>query len=156
VIAVMTKGAGMSTLLVVAIMGLLGGIAVGLQGPLSSLMSDRIGLMESIFIIHIGGAILIGVPLLARGGGNLGAWRSVPWYALLAGGFGLIVITAVSYAIPRIGVAATVTLIVAGQLLVSAAADQFGWLGADTRPLDPTRAVGILVLFVGVWLIVRK
>ncbi len=152
----MTKGTGMPTLLLVVIMGLLGGVAVGLQGPLSSLMSDRLGLMESIFIIHIGGAILIGVPLLVHSGGNLAQWRSVPWYALLAGGFGLVVISAVSFAIPRIGVAATVTLILAGQMLVSAAADQFGWLGADTRPIDLTRLVGILVLFLGVWLIVRK
>jgi len=146
----------MPTIVLVVIMGLLGGVAVGLQGPLSSLMSDRLGLMESIFIIHIGGAILIGLPLLLRSGGNLGHWRSVPWYALMAGAFGLVVITAVSYAIPRIGVAPTVTLIVAGQMFVSAAADHFGWLGAESRPLDVTRLVGILVLFAGVWLIVRE
>jgi transporter family-2 protein len=146
----------MPTILLVVFLGLLGGMAVGIQGPLSSLMSARLGLLESIFIVHIGGAILAGVPLLARGGGNLGGWRGVPWYALGAGAFGLVVISAVSFTIPRIGVAATVTLIVAGQLVVSTVADQFGWLGADVRPVDLTRLVGIVVLFVGVWLIVRK
>jgi len=49
-----------------------------------------------------------------------------------------------------------VTLIVAGQLVVSTVADHFGWLGAEVRPIDLTRMVGIMVLFVGVWLIVRK
>lgn len=146
----------MPTILFVVILGLLGGMAVGIQGPLSSLMSARLGLLESIFIVHIGGAILVGLPLLVRGGGNLGGWRSVPWYALGAGAFGLVVISAVSFTIPRIGVAATVTLIVAGQLAVSTVADHFGWLGAEVRPIDLTRMVGIMVLFVGVWLIVRK
>ena len=47
----------MYTVLVVVLIGLAGGIAVGLQGPLSSLMSQRIGTMEIIVIIHVGGAV---------------------------------------------------------------------------------------------------
>ena len=47
----------MPTIIVVVIVGLLGGIAVGLQGPLSSMISQRIGIMESAFIIHLGGTL---------------------------------------------------------------------------------------------------
>ncbi len=146
----------MPVIVFVIIIGLLGGIAVGLQGPLSSMITGRLGLMESIFIVHIGGALMIGIPLLMRGGGRLGEWRSVPWYALTAGVFGLVVISAISFTIPKIGVAATVTLIVAGQLTLAAILDHFGWLGADVRHLDVSRLIGIGVLFLGVWLIVRK
>ena len=74
----------MQNLVLVILIGLAGGVAVGLQGPLSSLMSQRIGTMESVFIVHLGGGLLAGLILLAAGGGNLGAWRSVPWYALAA------------------------------------------------------------------------
>jgi transporter family-2 protein len=89
------------------------------------------------------------------GGGKLDGWRAVPWYALGAGLFGVVLISAVSYTIPRLGVATTITLIVAGQLVVGAVLDQFGWLGASVRPLDLSRIVGIGVVFVGVWLMVR-
>lgn len=137
-------------------LGLLGGVAVGLQGPLSSLMSGKIGILESIFIVHLGGALLTIVPLVVLfGGGNLSQWRSVPWYALGAGAMGLVVIGAVSITIPKIGVAPTVTLIVVAQLIVGAILDQYGWLGVHMRPIDTTRILGMLTLFVGTWLMVK-
>jgi transporter family-2 protein len=112
-------------------------------------------MFESVFIIHIGGAIIALLPLLFTGGGKLAQWRSVPWYALSAGIFGLIVIGAISYMIPRIGVAGAITSIVAGQLLVSTILDHFGLLGAMSRSLDLTRALGLAVVLVGVWLTVK-
>lgn len=145
----------MQGLVFVVIFGLLGGIAVGLQSPLASLIGQRIGVMESAFIIHLGGAVVAGAILLARSGGHLSEWRSVPWPALGAGALGLIVVGSMNVAIPRIGVVAAIFLIVAGQLVVSCLIDQFGWLGTDVRVLDPQRALGIAVLLVGVWLILR-
>ncbi|NQU29232.1 MAG: DMT family transporter, partial [Anaerolineae bacterium] len=98
----------MGTLGIVIFFGLIGGIAVGLQGPLASLMSQKLGTLESVFYIHIGGALVALVPLLFYGGRNLSRWREVPWYALGAGAFGLIVIAAMSYMVPRVGVAPAV------------------------------------------------
>jgi transporter family-2 protein len=141
--------------MIVVLLGLLGGLAVGLQGPLASLMTQRLGLLESIFIVHLGGALAVTVPLLLRGGGSLGEFRSVPWYALGTGLMGLVILSAVSYTIPRVGVAPTVTLIVAGQLALGVLLDHFGLLGAEVRHLDAQRVIGIVVLFIGVWLIVR-
>lgn len=137
------------------LVGLAGGIAVGMQGPLASIMTQRMGPLESSFIVHIGGALISIIPLLILGGGKLGQWRSAPWYALCAGFFGLVVLSAVSYTIPRIGVAAAIVSIVAGQILVSAVLDHFGWLGAAVRPMDGPRALGLAVVMLGVWLTVR-
>jgi bacterial/archaeal transporter family-2 protein len=106
----------MPAIIVVVIAGLLGGIAVGLQGPLASMISQRIGIMESAFIVHLGGTLAALIFLASVRGGHLGNWRTVPWYALGAGVLGLIVVSAISYTIPRLGVATTVTLIVTGQL----------------------------------------
>jgi transporter family-2 protein len=137
------------------IIGLLGGLAVGLQGPLTSLMSQRLGTMESIFIIHLGGAVAAAIPLLLWRGGGLAGWRSVPWYALGAGVLGLVVLGTISQTIPRLGVAPTIVLIVVGQLVLGTMLDHFGLLGAAVRPVDPARLIGIAVLLFGTWLIVR-
>jgi len=145
----------MQSILLILLIGLAGGIAVGLQSPLASMMSQRLGTLESIFIVHAGGALIALIPLLVYGGGKLGQWRSVPWYALLAGVFGLVVIGAISYMIPRIGVAGSIITVVAGQLLVGTILDQFGWLGAMQRPLDATRLLGLGVVLIGVWLTVK-
>ncbi len=87
----------MHPLVLAVIVGLLSGVAVALQGPLASLMSQYVGTMRSVFIIHLGGALMAGVVLLVIGGGSLGAWRGVPWYALGAGVLGLVVL---SYSLP--------------------------------------------------------
>ncbi len=145
----------MQTVLPVLIIGLIGGIAVGFQPPLASLMSQRLGIMESVFIVHLGGAIAAGIPLLMMSGGNLAAWRNVPWYALVAGIFGLVVLSAVSYTIPRLGVATTIILIVAGQMTIGMMLDHFGLLGAAVRPIDVSKVLGVAALFLGVWLMVR-
>ena len=143
-----------SVLLIIGI-GLIGGIAVGLQSPMASMLTQKLGIFESVFIVHVGGAILALIPILVYSGGKLTQWRSVPWYVLCAGIFGLVVIGAISYMIPRIGVAAAITSIVAGQLLVSTILDHFGLLGTAVRTMDAARAFGLAVVLVGVWLTVR-
>lgn len=145
----------MQSIFLILLIGLAGGIAVGLQSPLASMMSQRLGVFESIFIVHIGGAIIALLPLIIFGGGKLSQWRTVPWYALLAGAFGLVVIGAISYMIPRIGVAGSIITVVSGQLLVGTVLDHFGWLGAHVQPLTPTRILGLVIVMFGVWLTVK-
>lgn len=145
----------MEPVILIILIGLAGGAAVGLQSPLASMISQRLGVLESVFIVHLGGAIVVLFPLLLMGGGRLSGWRSLPWYALCAGLFGLIVIAAISFMIPRLGVAASITAIVAGQLLVGLFLDHYGLLGASIHPIDGTRILGILVVLTGVWLTVK-
>jgi bacterial/archaeal transporter family-2 protein len=145
----------MQTLLPILLIGIISGVAVGLQSPLASMITQRLGMLESIFIIHIGGAILIAIPLVFLGGGKLGEWRSLPWYALLAGSMGLVVVGGVSFMIPRVGVATAITLIIAGQLIISSVLDHYGLLGVQTRTLDVQRILGLLIVFLGAWLTVR-
>jgi len=145
----------MESILLILLVGLAGGVAVGLQGPMASMISQRLGIFESVFIVHVGGALIALLPLLLTSGGKLAQWKELPWYTLIAGCFGLVVIGAISYMIPRVGVAAAIIAVVAGQLLVSTVLDHFGWLGATGRPMDPTRALGLFVVLVGVWLTVK-
>ena len=145
----------MDSTLFIILIGLIGGIAVGLQAPMASMITQRLGIFESVFIVHVGGALIALLPLILYSGGNVARWKELPWYTLLAGGFGLIVIGALSYMIPRVGVGAAVITIVAGQMLVSTVLDHFGWLGGMGRPMDPTRAIGLAVVLVGVWLTVK-
>ncbi len=145
----------MQPVLFIIFIGLLGGMAAGVQAPLSSMITQRLGVMESVFIVHIGGAVAAVIPLVVYGGGKLSNWRSVPWYALCAGIFGFVVIFSMSYMIPRIGVGTALIILLAGQLLIGTILDHFGLLGASVRPLDTTRIVGLSVVLLGVWLSVK-
>jgi transporter family-2 protein len=145
----------MQALIPIVLIGLISGVAVGLQSPLASMITQRLGMLESIFIIHVGGAILIAIPLIFIGGGSLGDWRSLPWYALAAGSMGLIVVAGVSFMIPRVGVATAITLIIAGQLVISSILDHYGLLGVEIRPINLQRIIGLIIVFAGAWLTVR-
>jgi transporter family-2 protein len=145
----------MQSIIVIILIGLAGGIAVGIQAPLSSMISQRLGVLESIFIVHLGGALVVLIPLLIYGGGKLGNWRTLPWYTLGAGAFGLVVIFSMSYMIPRIGVAPALIILLSGQLLIGSILDHFGFLGAVQRPIDLMRVIGLAVVFLGVWLSVK-
>ena len=144
--------AGFVILIMIAVMG---GIAVVLQSQFVGLLDQGIGSMESVFITYIGGALLIGLIMLLLRGGNLGAWQNVPWYALTAGVMGLVIIGTLSYSVPRLGLVTAFTVIVATQFIGGALVDHFGMFGAEVRPLDWSRLVGILVLLAGVWLIIK-
>lgn len=138
----------------IILIGLIGGIAIGFQSPMASMISQRLGVLESVFIIHAGGAVGALIPMLIFGN-KLTEWRSVPWYTLGAGLFGLVVIYAMSFMIPRIGIAGALITLLAGQLLIGSLLDHFGLLGAMQRPFDFTRAFGLSIVMLGVWLTVK-
>jgi transporter family-2 protein len=144
----------MQPIFLILLVGLAGGMAIGVQSPMSSMISQRLGMLESIFIVHAGGALVVLIPILVFGS-RLREWRSVPWYTLGAGAFGLIVIASMSYMIPRIGIAGALITLLAGQLIVGSLLDHFGWLGVTQRLLDLPRIIGLIVVMAGVWLTVK-
>ena len=145
----------MPSILILLALGVIGGVAVGLQSPMASMISQRLGILESVFIIHVGGALIALVPLLFKGGGNLKDWRILPWYTLVAGAFGLIVMGVVSYTIPRLGVTPSILLIVAGQMIIGAILDHYGLLDAPVHQISLSRVAGIAMFFFGVWLTMK-
>ncbi len=137
----------------VILIGLIGGAAVGFQSPIAGAMSQRLGGTSSSLIVHLSGAILSGALLFVRGGENIKDWRSLPWYMLFAGAFGVILYLTISVTLPRLGGTMMVTLIIIGQLLVGMLVDHFGWLGVPVHPINAFRVLGILVLLLGGYLI---
>jgi transporter family-2 protein len=132
------------------------GLAIATQTQFAGVLGHHVGIMESVFIIHLGGFLAAAVYLLVLGGGNLGAWRAAPWYVLLFGGLlGVVIVGGYAFVIPRIGLAPAITLAVASHLIFSAILSHYGVMGAVQQPLTLSRIAGIAVLLVGTWLIVR-
>jgi bacterial/archaeal transporter family-2 protein len=146
----------MNNLMSISMIGIIGGLAIGLQAPLASIINQRLGILESVFIILLGGLLAVLVLLLFNKGGNLGQWQNVPWYALVAGVLGIVVISAQVYIIPSIGVAATITLIIAGQLLMATCIDHFGIFEIEAKVLSWERISGLAIVMLGVWLTVKQ
>jgi transporter family-2 protein len=145
----------MTNLATLVILAVIGGAAITLQGQFMGLMDQGIGTRESVFITYAGGGILAGMVILPFGHANLRAWQAVPWYALTSGVLGLVIVGTIGYTVPRLGLSKAFTILVASQFIVAALLDHFGLLGAALRPLEPTRMLGLGLLIVAVWLVIR-
>ena len=133
----------------------IGGIAVALQAQFMGLMDQHLGTLESVFITYGSGGLLVGVVMIWVRGGNLAAWQTVPWFALLSGILGLVIVASIGYGTARLGLVTAMTVIIAAQFTAGAIVDHFGWLGAELRPLNVGRTTGIGLMLLGTWLVVR-
>lgn len=143
-----------TTLLIIAVAAV-GGVAITIQGQFAGLLDKSLGTRGSVFITYATGGLLITLIALAGRAVGLTHWRTVPWYAYTSGLLGLVIVGAISYSVPRLGLSKAFTVIVAAQFIVSALIDHFGLLGAAMRPLQPGQLAGMGLLVVSVWLVLR-
>lgn len=81
--------------------------------------------------------------------------KSVSPVVWIAGILGAFYVAAVIILAPRLGVALTFVLVVAGQMVVSLVLDHYGLLGLPVKQINWQRLVGVLFLVAGVLLIRR-
>ena len=80
---------------------------------------------------------------------------SLPWWSILGGVIGVGIVAGGAFLAPVLGAALFFICLVAGQLFGAAIADHFGAFGLPVRPLTTLRAVGLVLVFSGAWLVHR-
>jgi bacterial/archaeal transporter family-2 protein len=134
------------------------GLAGSVQVALMSRLGERIGVLQALGFSTLLTAVLAFAFLLVarRSAAGYGDAFHQPWWMLLGGVCGLLIVFTVTYAGPRIGVAATVGILIAGQLVMGAAIDKWGLFRSEKIPLHWPRLAGIALLAVGAALSLRK
>jgi transporter family-2 protein len=119
---------------------------------------ERIGSLEAFAVAALLTAVLAVAALVIarRSVTGLGEAAETPPWMWLGGLFGAFVVLTITVTAPRIGVAAVVALLIAGQLAMGALIDRFGWFGVEKVPLGATRLAGIALLAAGTALVLRK
>ena len=147
------SGSGLATGLAV-----IAGLAGSVQVAMMSRLGERIGVLEALaFSATVTAALAFVILVLAHQ--SVGGFeRAVhqPWWMLFGGVMGLIIVLAITYAGPRIGVASTVGILIAGQLVMGAVIDRWGLFGSERIALHWPRALGIVLLAAGAALSLRK
>jgi transporter family-2 protein len=134
------------------------GLAGSVQVAIMSRLGERIGVLGALaFATALTAVVAVLILLVAKG--SLGAFsRAVqqPWWMLLGGIMGLLIVFTITYSGPRIGVAATVGILIAGQLAMGAAIDRWGLFGSERIALHWPRLLGIGLLAAGAALSLKK
>jgi transporter family-2 protein len=139
-------------------LSVLAGLAGAVQVAMMSQLGDRISIAGALAFATLFTAVasfLILVVAQRTVRAYVDAFHQPGWM-LMGGLMGLLIIFTITYAGSRIGVAATVGILIAGQLLMGAAIDRWGLFGSEKLPLHWHRLLGIALLGVGAALSLKK
>lgn len=140
------------------LLALAAGAMMPTQAAINNRMSTAVGSpILAAFISFLVGTIALLVYAVATGVslGDMAAAKNAPPIAWIGGILGAFFVASAVILVPRVGVAMTFSLIIAGQMLVTLILDHYGFLGLEERPVSLPRIFGILLITCGV-ILIRK
>ncbi len=144
----------MSTFVAI-LLAVLAGICAGIQPGINAGVGKIIGSLEGALVsFGVGFFILLGI-VTFFGSGDFSKITVVPKPYFLAGVLGAIVVTSLIFTVSAIGSAASLTILVAVQLIVAMVVDHFGWFGAVRIPIDFYRIGGLVLMLLGIKMIMK-
>jgi transporter family-2 protein len=140
------------------VLSILAGLAGSIQIAVMSQLGERIGITAALAFATLLTAVFAAAVLLVTRhgfGGYADAARQPAWL-WIGSLMGLLIVGTITFAGARIGTAATIGILIAGQLAMGAAIDRWGLFGSERIALSMPRLVGIGLLAVGAALSLRK
>ena len=139
----------------VTLTAIAGGL-VAMQAPINSKLGKAAGTFAAASISFIiGTLILVAITALSGADVKLGNLSGLPWYYLTGGLLGAAYVTTVLVSVRTLGAGGVTAATIAGQLSTAVVIDRLGILGLSQKPLSVGRIVGVVLLALGVFLIVR-
>jgi transporter family-2 protein len=140
-----------------SLLGILSGAFIAIQAPINSQLAKGLGLpVAAAAFSFLSGAIVLAVVtfVTVRAQGVALDWRAPPAWTFAAGGvLGAAYVTISTLLIPRIGAAALMAFLVAGQLIAGMLLDRIGFLGMAVREISIGRIAGAMLLLAGALLV---
>ncbi len=128
------------------------GVFIALQSGLIGGFGERVPPLTVALWVHVAGLVAAFAGVVATGAGfHLAAVRAQP-VGLLAGVFGVGIVSTIAIAVAPIGLGATLAIVTGTQLLLAFALEAAGVLGPRVA-FDPLRVVGVALIVAGVLLV---
>lgn len=137
---------------------LVAGMAVPTQFAINTQLRQVVGgtVVAAALSFLVGTVILFAVAVIVnRSVPELGSMVSAPPWMYLGGLLGAFYVCASIVLTPRLGVATTIGLFLAGQVMASIVIDHFGLFGVPVQPASIPRILGTLLIIIGVAVVQR-
>ena len=130
---------------------MLAGVGIALETPTNAMLAkaSSSAMLASLVSFILGGAVLALGVLILRPKGAPGWTTTTPWWAWVGGAYGAVAVLASAWATPKLGAGATLVIIVATQVGLGVALDNFGALGLEPHPAGWLRLLGLGVVVAG-------
>jgi bacterial/archaeal transporter family-2 protein len=127
------------------------GLAGSVQAAVMGELGERVGIVPAVAFSVIA-ALFIGLAALLVWERSFAGVRAVlrePAWLWIGALMSVFIVFAITVGPPRIGVAATIGVVIAGNLVSAAVIDRYGLLGQEVIPIDRWRLLGLLLLAAG-------
>ena len=139
-------------LLAALLLGAALSVQVGINAQLRTAIGHPVVAAAASFVVGTIGLLLVivairpGIPAVAQ-------MARVPWWQWTGGLLGAIYVAAAIVLAPRLGAAALLATIVAGQMMASLVLDHYGLFGFPVQPVSPLRISAVAMIIGGVLLL---
>ena len=142
----------------VVLFAIVAGVAGSVQVAVMSKLGDRVGVLGALaWATSLAALLAIALMLVARQGfGEFTAAAREPVWLWSGALMSIIIVLAITLAGSRIGVIATVSVLLAGQFAAGAAIDRWGLLGAERIGVSWWKIFGIVLLGIGAGLTLKR
>ncbi|MHC0053890.1 DMT family transporter [Actibacterium sp. D379-3] len=135
---------------------LVAGIGIPVLAALNAQLGTRLGSPVAAAVCLFAVALTTAtIAVLISGPGALSHAPDAPAHLFAAGVLIAFYVLSITWIAPRFGVGNAVFFVLLGQLISAALIDHFGLMGALPQPLNPTRAAGIALMALGVFVAQR-
>ena len=129
----------------------IGGLAGAIQAAVMGELGERVGVAPALaFAVAVSLVFALGLLLVwEQSFSGIRTAAEQPWWLWLGGVMSVLIVLSITLATPRIGVAATIGIVIAGNLVAAALIDQYGLFGQEQVAVTWPRVLGLLLLAAG-------
>jgi transporter family-2 protein len=134
------------------------GLAGAVQAAVMGELGERVGIVPALAfaVLVTFTCALVALLVWERSFAGVRAALHEPAWLWIGGVMSAFIVFAITVGPPRIGVTATIGIVIAGNLLSAAVIDRFGLFGQDEIPIDRWRLLGLVLLALGAALTLKR
>lgn len=136
-----------------ALIAISAGIAVPILASINAAYGQAIGnvTIASLTLVCVASLTVLAVIILSGTPlPDVAVFKKAAWWHFTAGCFIAYYVLSITFVAPRFGVGNAIIFVVVAQIFTAVTIDHFGLFGAAVQTLDWRRALGILLLMIGV------
>ena len=135
------------------IIALAAGVALATQSAINTLLAKAMSgeaVIATFISFAVGTIVLFFIAWVKTDlWGNLSTVPSQPWWKLIGGILGAVVVFTTVLLAPKLGITAMLFFIIVGQLITAATIDHFGLIGMPIREVNITKFIGLIIVAFG-------
>lgn len=141
-----------------AVIMLVAGLGIPIMAALNGGLGGKLQspVLATVILFGVGYVVSLLILLLSEGIPTFNNSNSIPKYYFLGGLLVIFYILSITWVAPKFGIGNAISFVLLGQLISMTVIDHFSLLGAANYAISMQRSIGLILMVIGIFLVVRK